>query len=104
MKIKDLKVKSVPCQIGLDPADQGKRNDKSFYEWIAGEDPDKSTGTFVMWLIESLAEEKSKTQINLLISDWKNSCSADEFKIRMSILNKLMPKDHPFHQIKKIKK
>lgn len=89
-------------KLGLDPAlaKEGKRSDVTFYDWIAGADPNKTLSRFMVWLLDELKEEKNNETLQNVLNDWKASCSNEEFQSRLRVLGRLMPPAHPFHAVK----
>ncbi|MBU0540717.1 hypothetical protein KKF59_01985 [Patescibacteria group bacterium] len=101
MKRTRLSLNPASCKLGLDPADEEKKNDLAFYEWIAGDDPDKTLGDFILHFLDDLKDETSEKIIRAILQDWRESCDPKEFQSRLSMLTKLMPARHPFHKIRK---
>jgi len=87
--------------IGREADDRFGKSDLAFYEWIAGEDPDKTVAEVLLWLFDELKEETDETAIRVLLDTWKQECDETEFKMRLKVLDRLMPAVHPFHEIKK---
>jgi hypothetical protein len=88
------------CLIGRDPAADGKGSDASFYDWIAGQDEEKTVGEFLKWFLDELHEETDAAQMEELLVDWKQHFESKHFEEMLTLLDQLMPPQHPFHILK----
>jgi hypothetical protein len=105
MRKKEFSLNAFPVikpfsELGREPNDDGTGSDASFYEWMKGDDEEKTVAEFLRYLIDDLREEHDPAKVKEFLDDWHARLPREEFFERLGILSKLMPPMHAFHQVK----
>ncbi len=89
--------KPMSSNLGKD-SDSG--TDTEFYKWVTGGNSENALGAFAAQLIEDLRDDTSAEELTMLLNDWKSYLPEAEFISRLAMLERLMPPNHPYHNVK----
>lgn len=93
--------KRLTSQLGRDADKPDDDSDFAFYDWLRGTAERPTLLELLIWLIDDLKHETDPEEVRKILDLWKRHCDAAELKDRMTLLQKMMPRGHPFHKLKK---